>query len=68
MDNLTTRVLSAIKAAASWPNCTAQDVAEAAVAETLNAVEETIRIHALADGWPLSQRNALLHSIRIADC
>lgn len=62
------RILSAMQAIASWPNCTPEAVAEAAIEADNLWLREIITEHANADGWTLATRNALLKRIENADC
>ena len=56
-------VLSAMQAIASWPGATAEAVASAAMSADDAWIRATIIAHADVDGWPLSQRNALLKAL-----
>tara|TARA_R110000868_G_scaffold236522_2_gene490573 strand:+ start:7959 stop:8201 length:243 start_codon:yes stop_codon:yes gene_type:complete len=62
------RILTAMQAIASWPNCTPEAVAEAAIEADNLWLWEVITEHANADGWTLATRNALLKRIENADC
>lgn len=53
-------VLDAMRDAASWPGCTAESVAQAAIEARDAQIREKIREFAAIDGWPLSQRDALI--------
>ena len=62
------RILSAMQAIASWPNCTPEAVAEAAIEADNAWLREIITEHANADGWTLATRKELLDRIRTTDC